>query len=142
MTVIRGLATLVAGAVVATTVSIAPAQAARGWETALTWQGARAQVCAQVHPDGTATVRVRMNNVRGEAKVSAGIASVRGNGRPDRTLVTTKYVGAGKISSVVEHDELPADGLFYVDIAHMTDEGAGVVKTSAKPFVVSAQTAC
>jgi hypothetical protein len=142
MTVIRGLATIVVGTPIATTVSIAPAQGAPGWRTAVTWRDARAQICAEVRPDGTAIVRVRMNNVRGDAKVSAGIASVRATGRPDRTLVITKFVGAGTISGVVQHDELTADGVFYVDIAHMTDEGAGIVKTSAKPFVVSAQTPC
>ena len=142
MSLFRGLSTLIVGALVATAVSIAPANAAPEWRTALTWQNARAQICADVHPDGTATVRVRMNNRRGDARVSAGIASVRANGKPDRTLVTTKFAGAGKISAPVEYDQLMADGVFFVDIAQMMDEGAGIVKTSATPTSVSEQAPC
>ncbi len=138
----RGLATLVVGTLAATTASIAPAHADSGWRTALTWRDARAQVCADVAADGSAVVRVRMNNRRGDAKVSAGIASVRANGKPDRTLVTTKYVGAGGTSAAVQYKKLAADASFFVDIAQMTDEGAGIVKTSAKPFLVSAQNPC
>lgn len=138
----RGLATLVVGTLAATAASIAPAHAEPGWRTVMTWRDARAQICADVAADGSAVVRVRINNRRGEAKVSAGIASVRANGKPDRSLVTTKYVGAGGTSAAVQYGKLGADGAFFVDIAHMTGEGAGIVKTSAKPLLVSAQTAC
>jgi hypothetical protein len=130
------------GTLAATTASIAPAHAEAGWRTAVTWRDARAQICTEVDADGTAVVRVRMNNRRGEAKVSAGIASVRANGKPDRSLVTTSFVGAGRTSAAVRYDKLAADDSFFVDIAHMTGEGAGIVKTSAKSFLVSAQTSC
>ncbi len=68
---------LVVGTLAATAASIAPAHAESGWRTAVTWRDARAQICAEVNADGTAVVRVRMNNRRDEAKVSAGIASVQ-----------------------------------------------------------------
>ena len=138
----RGLATLVIGTLAATAAPLAPAHAEPGWRTAVTWRDARAQICTEVSADGSAVVRVRMNNRRGEAKVSAGIASVRANGKPDRSLVTTRFVGAGRTSAAVHYGKLTAADAFFVDIAHMTDEGAGIVKTSATPFLVSAQTPC
>jgi len=136
-------ALLVVGATATATALGTPAHAARtGWDTVSTFQGARAQVCTVVAADGTATVRVRINNKRGSLKVSAGIASVRANGRPDRTLVTTRYVGAGQVSGAAEWTELGAAESFYVDIAQRWEEGAGVVKTTAAPLVVDQQKAC
>jgi hypothetical protein len=143
----RATAALFAGTLVtslaATTALSSPAQAAKsGWDTVSTFQGARAQICTVVNADGTATVRVRINNKRGSLKVSAGIASVRANGRPDRTLVTTKFVGAGQISGAAEWTKLGAAESFYVDIAQKWEEGAGVVKTTPTPFVVAEQKPC
>src|SRR5262245_5840625 len=123
MRLLRVLATIVIGTLAG---SVAPAaHADTDWRTALTWRDARAQVCAEVAADGSAVVRVRINNRRGDAKVQAGLASVRANGRPDRTLVVTRYVTAGGTSPAVQTRKLGAGDRFFVDIAHMTDEGAG-----------------
>ena len=40
------------------------------------------------------------------------------------------------------HGDLKADDLFFVDISRKFDEGAGIVKTSDEPFLVSAQASC
>jgi hypothetical protein len=138
----RVLATLSVGALAATVVSIAPAYAAIDWRTRLTYQDARAQICVDMKDDGTASVLMRMNNRRGELKVKTSISSVRGDGRPDRTLKGTSFVGAGEVSSTVAYGGLTADDLFFVDISRKWDEGSGIVKTSAEPFLVSAQAAC
>ena len=95
----RGLATLSVGALAATVVSIAPAYAATDWRTRLTYQDARAQICADVKADGTATVLLRMNNRRGELKVKTLISSVRADGKPDRTLKLTQFAEAGEVST-------------------------------------------
>jgi hypothetical protein len=137
-----GLATLGVGAVALSLVSIAPAYAATDWRTRLTWQDARAQICVDVTADGTATVLMRMNNRRGESKVKASISSVRDDGRPDRILKATQFVGAGEVSNPASYGDLKADDLFFVDISRRFDEGAGIVKTSDEPFLVSAQASC
>ena len=40
------------------------------------------------------------------------------------------------------YDGLRADDLFFVEVIGRFDEGAGIVKTSAEPFLVSAQAPC
>lgn len=142
MSISREFVPAIVCALAATSLTSGPAHAEPGWRTVMRWQEAQAQICSTVRADGTATVRVRMNNRQGEFRVSAGIASVRANGRPDRSLVMTKAVGAGRTSAVVTYDKLTADGRFFVDISRATNEGAGIVKTSKKPFRVSAQAAC
>ena len=40
------------------------------------------------------------------------------------------------------YDGLGADNLFFVEISQRFAEGAGIVKTSDQPFLVSAQAPC
>jgi hypothetical protein len=138
----RVLAALSVGVLAATVVSVAPAHAATDWRTRLTYQDARAQICADVAADGTATVLLRMNNRRGELKVKTLISSVRADGRPDRTLKLSPWAEAGEVSKPAAYDGLRADDLFFVEISQRFDEGAGIVKTSDEPFLVSAQAPC
>ena len=83
-----------------------------------------------------------MNNRRGELKVKTLITSVRADGKPDRTLKLTQFAEAGEVSKAASYDGLEADDLFFVEISQRFDEGAGIVKTSAEPFLVSAQAPC
>lgn len=136
----RGLATLVVGTVAATTATFAPAHAASGWKNVLSYQGGKAQACATVNADGTATVRVRLDNRKGGLRLAATIVDER-NGKAYRTLVATKYVTGGKVSAPAETTKIGAAERFYVDIAQKWDEGAGAVKTSSA-FVVSEMKAC
>ncbi len=142
MSRVRMLATLIVGALAATVVSVAPAHAATDWRTRLTYQDGRGQVCVDLKTDGTATVFFRMNNRRGDLKLKALISSVRADGKPDRTLKLTQFADAGEISNVASYDGLKADDLFFVEVIERFDEGAGIVKTSAEPFLVSAQAPC
>ncbi|WP_345458321.1 hypothetical protein [Nocardioides marinquilinus] len=142
MTFPRSLALMVIGALAASLAAIVPAHAVPGWRTNLVWQDAQAQVCAVVRGDGSAVVRVRMDNRRGTRWVAAGIASVRPDGRPDRTLAISPYVRGGRLSASAEYTKLRAGSRFYVDIHRRVDEGAGIVRTSAKPFVVRNQARC
>jgi hypothetical protein len=141
MSRLRMLATLIVGTLAATVVSVAPAHAA-DWRTRLTYQDGRAQVCVDLKTDGTATVFFRMNNRRGELKLKALISSVRADGKPYRTLKLTQFAEAGEISNVASYDGLKADDLFFVEVIQRFDEGAGIVKTSAEPFLVGAQATC
>jgi hypothetical protein len=138
----RALALTLVGALAASLAAFVPAHAATGWRTKLVWQEAQAQVCAVVRSDGSAVVRVRINNRRGTRWVAAGIASVRADGRPDRTLAISPYVRGGQLSAPVGYRELRAGSRFYVDIHRRTTEGAGIVRTSDRPFLVRNQARC
>ena len=139
---LRVLAALSVGALAASVFSVAPAHAATDWRNRLTYQDGRAQVCVDLKTDGTATVFFRMNNRRGELKLKALISSVRADGKPDRTLKLTQFAEAGEISKVASYEGLKADDLFFVEVIQRFDEGAGIVKTSAEPFLVSGQASC
>jgi len=142
MSRLRTLATLIVGALAAAVVSAAPAHAATDWRNRLTYQDGRAQVCVDLKADDTATVFFRMNNRRGELKLKALISSVRADGKPERTLKLSQFADAGEVSNVASYDGLKADDRFFVEIIQRFDEGAGIVKTSAEPFLVSAQAPC
>ena len=141
MSRLRMLATLTVGTLAATVVSVAPAHAA-DWRTRLTYQDGRAQVCVDLKADDTATVFFRMNNRRGELKLKALISSVRADGKPYRALKFTSLAEAGEISNVASYDGLKPDDYFFVEISRHFEEGIGIVKTSAEPFLVSAQAPC
>ena len=141
MSRLRMLATLIVGALAATVVSIAPAHAATDWRTRLTYQDGRGGLRRpEDRWHGDRVLQDEQPSGRAEAQ---GAHLQRQGGRqagPHAQL--TQFAGAGEISNVASYDGLKADDLFFVEVIERFDEGAGIVKTSAEPFLVSAQAPC
>ena len=125
------------GALAATVVSIAPAHAA-------TQSGAPGRPTrtggAPCLRDHRVPTTLRLDGViSGCTWQDGSSADLRRRCKPDRTL---DRASRGEISNAASYDGLKADDLFFVEVIERFDEGAGIVKTSAEPFLVSAQAPC
>ena len=73
--------------------------------------------------------------LEGDDDVAGGAVAVLGDDQ-------VGLAGAGEISNVASYDGLKPDDYFFVEISRHFEEGIGIVKTSAEPFLVSAQAPC